>query len=115
MPKKMKKVVLQVIPIEFIWIEEAKEVILYGEFIENSTKKIKLDKINGVFRKIIKLKRGKYFYKFIVDDIWRCNPDFPQAVDLDGNLNNIIDISDPDRAFRVIDNNSIKELGNINR
>lgn len=39
----------------------------------------------------------------MVDGVWRCNPDFPQAVDSDGNLNNFIDITDPDCSLRLPD------------
>lgn len=50
-----------------------------------------------------KLKKEKYFYKFIVDGVWRCHPDFPQAVDSNGNLNNFIDVNDPDLGFHLSD------------
>jgi 5'-AMP-activated protein kinase regulatory beta subunit len=91
-----------VIPIEFIWVEGGQDVKLAGDFLGKWTQTMPMEQKSGVFRKTLKLRRGKYFYKFIVDGIWRCNPDFPQAVDSEGNLNNVIDISDPDRALRLV-------------
>ena len=52
-----------------------------------------------------KLKPGKYYYKFIVDGVWRCNPDFPETVDENGNLNNYIDTQE------VENESNIGELG----
>ena len=37
-------------------------------------------------------KPGKYFYKFIVDGEWVCNEDDPINNDLNGNINNYLEI-----------------------
>jgi len=36
-----------------------------------------------------------------VDGVWRCHPDFPQAVDSDGNLNNFIEVSDSELGTHI--------------
>eukprot|EP01035_Chromulina_nebulosa_P020467 gene20467-26557_t len=46
------------------------------------------------FTYIHNLKRGKHAYKFIVDDEWRYSPDQPTIADIEGRINNYIDISE---------------------
>ena len=46
------------------------------------------------FTYIHNLKRGKHAFKFIVDDEWRFAPDQPTVADIEGRINNFIDVSD---------------------
>ena len=46
------------------------------------------------FTYIHNLKRGKHAFKFIVDDEWRFAPDQPTVEDIDGRINNFIDVTD---------------------
>jgi hypothetical protein len=38
--------------------------------------------------------QGKHAFKFIVDDEWRFAPDQPTVADIEGRINNFIDVSD---------------------
>lgn len=38
--------------------------------------------------------KGKHAFKFIVDDEWRFAPDQPTVADIEGRVNNFIDVSD---------------------
>ena len=46
------------------------------------------------FTYIHNLNRGKHAFKFIVDDEWRFAPDQPTVADIEGRINNFIDVSD---------------------
>ena len=46
------------------------------------------------FTYIHNLKRGKHAFKFIVDDEWRFAPDQPTVADIEGRINNFIDVTD---------------------
>ncbi|KAF0693200.1 Aste57867_15794 [Aphanomyces stellatus] len=46
------------------------------------------------FTYIANLPRGKHAYKFVVDEEWRFAPDQPTVADVDGNINNYVDVSD---------------------
>ena len=46
------------------------------------------------FTYIHNLKKGKHAFKFIVDDEWRFAPDQPTVADIEGRINNFIDVSD---------------------
>ena len=45
-------------------------------------------------RYIHNLKKGKHAFKFVVDDEWRFAPDQPTVADIEGRINNFIDVSD---------------------
>ena len=42
------------------------------------------------------LKKGKHAFKFVVDDEWRFAPDQPTVADIEGRINNFIDVTDFD-------------------
>jgi len=46
------------------------------------------------FTYIHNLKKGKHAFKFIVDDEWRFAPDQPTVADIEGRINNFMDVSD---------------------
>ena len=45
------------------------------------------------------VEKTKLFFKFIVDGIWRYSTEYPQAPDDNGNLNNYLDLRDPERSI----------------
>ena len=48
------------------------------------------------FTYIHNLKKGKHAFKFVVDDEWRFAPDQPTVADIEGRINNFIDVTDFD-------------------
>ena len=46
------------------------------------------------FSYVHNLKRGKHAYKFIVDDEWRFAPDQQTVADVEGRINNFVDVSE---------------------
>lgn len=42
----------------------------------------------------VREQKGKHAFKFIVDDEWRFAPDQPTVADIEGRVNNFIDVSD---------------------
>ena len=40
--------------------------------------------------------KGKHAFKFVVDDEWRFAPDQPTVADIEGRINNFIDVTDFD-------------------
>ena len=54
-------------------------------------------------RYIHNLKKGKHAFKFVVDDEWRFAPDQPTVADIEGRINNFIDVSDDLSYVRVGD------------
>ena len=45
------------------------------------------------FTYIRSLPRGKHAYKFLVDGEWRFSPDQPTLADAQGNVNNLLDLT----------------------
>ena len=46
------------------------------------------------FTYIHNVNREKHAYKFIVDDVWRHAPDQPTVADIEGRVNNFIDVTE---------------------
>lgn len=55
---------------------------------------IQMHRSGNDFTYIHNLKKGKHAFKFIVDDEWRYAPDQPTVADIEGRINNFIDVSD---------------------
>lgn len=77
----------------FRWNYEGTEVYVTGTFT-NWKEHIKLEKNGNEFSAIKQLSKGIHRYKFIVDGEWRFSPDDNNSPDENGNINNIIDISE---------------------
>eukprot|EP00388_Colpodella_angusta_P000708 GDKJ01002513.1.p1 GENE.GDKJ01002513.1~~GDKJ01002513.1.p1 ORF type:complete len:326 (-),score=49.40 GDKJ01002513.1:117-1094(-) len=93
----------QLIPCVFTWTHGGQEVFITGSFndwsIEN---KIKLVRSTNEFSVVHELPRGIHQFKFIVDDNWKYAPEQATQCDANGNINNIINISNYQyHAFRV--------------
>jgi hypothetical protein len=45
------------------------------------------------------VEKKKLFFKFIVDDVWNYSSEYAQLPDSEGNWNNTIDLTDPERSI----------------
>mmetsp|Transcript_22034 Transcript_22034/g.20033 ORF Transcript_22034/g.20033 Transcript_22034/m.20033 type:complete len:256 (-) Transcript_22034:55-822(-) len=83
----------EIIPTVFKWDHGGKNVYITGTF-NNWERQLPMHRSGNDFTYIHNLKRGKHAYKFIVDDEWRYSPDQPTIADIEGRINNYIDISE---------------------
>ena len=82
-----------VVPTVFRWEHGGREVYITGTF-NGWTRQIPMHRSGNDFTYIHNLKRGKHAFKFIVDDEWRFAPDQPTVADIEGRINNFIDVTD---------------------
>lgn len=82
-----------IVPTVFRWEHGGRDVYITGTFNE-WTRQIPMHRSGNDFTYIHNLKRGKHAFKFIVDDEWRFAPDQPTVADIDGRINNFIDVTD---------------------
>ncbi|KAG5178601.1 hypothetical protein JKP88DRAFT_329184 [Tribonema minus] len=82
-----------VVPTVFRWEHGGRQVYITGTF-NNWEKQIPMHRSGNDFTYIHDLKRGKHAFKFIVDDEWRFAPDQPTVADIEGRVNNFIDVSE---------------------
>lgn len=74
----------------FTWEHPANEVFVTGTF-DDWQKTIKLEKIDGIFQKIVELpKRAVTHYKFVVDGQWAINERNRKDELHDGSVNNVV-------------------------
>ena len=74
-----------------IFFRMPKEVFISGDFDEWKEKHpLSYEKDLGKWACTLKMKKGKYFYKYIVDDNWEINHNDISISDDDGNVNNVI-------------------------
>lgn len=73
----------------FSWEHPADEVYVTGTF-DNWQKTVKLDKVDGVFRKTVELPKTKTQYKFVVNNNWCTNETAPGEDDGHNNYNNVL-------------------------
>lgn len=81
------------VPTVFRWEHGGRQVYITGTF-NSFSRQIPMKKSGNDFTYIHNLKRGKHAFKFIVDDEWRFAPDQPTVADIEGRINNFIDVSD---------------------
>ena len=82
----------------FQWDGNDKNVYLTGDFCQwqqffEMRKYEKEDKNGDIITKfflILFLPKGTYQYKFKINNIWKCNSNFPTCSDADGNINNVV-------------------------
>lgn len=108
------------VPTVFRWEHGGRQVYITGTF-NGWSRQIPMHRSGNDFTYIHNLKRGKHAFKFIVDDEWRFAPDQPTVADIEGRINNFIDVSDfqaytGDRHFeeRTESFNNIKTSTNAN-
>jgi hypothetical protein len=82
-----------IVPTVFKWEHGGRNVYIAGTF-NNWEKQIPMHRSGNDFTYIHNLKRGKHAFKFVVDDEWRFDPDQPTIADVEGRINNFIDITD---------------------
>lgn len=81
------------VPTVFRWEHGGRNVYITGTF-NGWSRQIPMHRSGNDFTYIHNLKRGKHAFKFIVDDEWRFAPDQPTVADIEGRINNFIDVSD---------------------
>ena len=81
------------IPTVFKWEHGGRHVYITGTF-NNWERQIPMHRSGNDFTYVHNLKRGKHAFKFIVDDEWRFAPDQPTIADIEGRINNFIDVSE---------------------
>eukprot|EP01041_Mallomonas_annulata_P012515 gene12515-26370_t len=82
-----------IVPTVFKWESGGKNVYITGTF-NNWERQIPMHRSGNDFSYVHNLKRGKHAYKFIVDDEWRFASDQPTVEDIEGRVNNFIDVSE---------------------
>lgn len=86
---------LEEVPTVFRWEHGGRQVYVTGTF-NNWDKQIPMHRSGNDFTYIHNLKKGKHAFKFIVDNEWRFAPDQPTVADVEGRINNYIDVSEFD-------------------
>lgn len=81
-----------IIPVVFTWTHGGQRVFLAGSF-NGWQEKIPMVRSGLEFCTVQEVPRGKHQYKFIVDDQWRTAQDQMQTHDDNGNVNNVLDIT----------------------
>lgn len=83
----------QAVPMVFRWEHGGRNVYITGTF-NGWSKQCPMHRSGNDFTYIANLTRGKHAYKFVVDDEWRFAPDQLTVADVEGNVNNFVDVSD---------------------
>ncbi|VAH23714.1 unnamed protein product [Triticum turgidum subsp. durum] len=81
----------------FVWNNgrEGDDVELVGDFTSNWKDKLKCNHKGGSrYEAEVRLRHGKYYYKFIVGGNWRHSSSLPSETDEHGNVNNVIRVGD---------------------
>lgn len=81
------------VPTVFRWEHGGRNVYITGTF-NGWSRQLQMHRSGNDFTYIHNLKRGKHAFKFIVDDEWRFAPDQPTVADIEGRINNFIDVTD---------------------
>merc|ERR1719446_409316 len=100
------------VPTVFRWEHGGRQVYVTGTF-NGWSKQIPMHRSGNDFTYIHNLKRGKHAFKFIVDDEWRFAPDQPTVADIEGRINNFIDVSHFQQAYTGDDDFLNPPKGNI--
>ncbi|KAK3121597.1 hypothetical protein QOZ80_8BG0656940 [Eleusine coracana subsp. coracana] len=81
----------------FVWNSgrEGEDVELVGDFTSNWKDKVRCNHKGGPrYEAEVRLRHGKYYYKFIVGGQWRHSSSLPTETDEHGNVNNVIRVGD---------------------
>lgn len=82
----------ETVPTVFRWEHGGRQVYVTGTF-NNWQRQIPMHRSGNDFTYIHNLQKGKHAFKFVVDDEWRFAPDQPTVADVEGRINNFIDVS----------------------
>ncbi|MQM13787.1 hypothetical protein Taro_046716 [Colocasia esculenta] len=89
--------------VSFVWSNgclEGEEVYLIGDFTGNWKDSIRLAHKGGSrYEAEIRLRHGKYSYKFIVGGQWRHSTSLSTESDQSGNINNVIQVGSEDEEY----------------
>jgi hypothetical protein len=83
----------ELVPTVFRWEHGGRQVYITGTF-NNWEHQLPMHRSGNDFTYIANLKKGKHAFKYIVDEEWRFAPDQPTVADIEGRINNFIDVSD---------------------
>ena len=94
----------------FVWKEGGTLVKIVGSF-NKWKEQIVMDKdpLDNSFKYKLRLKRDKYEYKFIVDNVWKCSRQQAVKADERGNANNFIDLTNYKLSKNNIKNSKTKK------
>ena len=103
-------------PFKFEYKGEGKSVLLAGDFLDNwkSIKVMIKNNETGIFERLVYLPKGKYQFKFIVDNKWVCSSQYPTIPDERGIINNFIDLTNYFPPENLIKEELKKKLGEKN-
>ncbi|CAL5980601.1 5'-AMP-activated_protein kinase [Hexamita inflata] len=91
---------LQPVPTQFYWTQPGSSVYLCGSFNNWRERIPMIQEQLGIWKVTRDLLPGKYQFKFIVDQTWRCSKDY-QTVSEAGNINNVIIVQRPVKKAEV--------------
>ena len=102
----------ELVPFKFEWKEEDNnpnreiEVMLTGTFLNNWDSYVKMDKNpdTNIYEYEILLPRAKHFFKYIINNKWKCSDLYPTEKDNSNNINNYIDLTNYNKKKRIIKN-----------
>lgn len=80
------------VPTIFQWTHGGTQVFITGTFT-NWSNKIPMSRSGNDFSYMQSLTKERHEYKFIVDGEWRIAPEQPTVTDVDGNINNLLDLT----------------------
>jgi len=92
----------------FKWTYGGNSVFVTGTFT-GWKDHVPLQKVGNEFNTILRLPKGIYYYKFIVDGEWKFSPDDFTAPDEHGNINNIIDTTTIESVNKIMGMESIDD------
>jgi 5'-AMP-activated protein kinase regulatory beta subunit len=81
----------ETVPTQFKWTHGGEQVFVTGSFNKWQGKIVMKQNEAGEFTLVLNILPGVHQYKFIVDDVWRLNPDSPTIED-SSVTNNIIEV-----------------------
>lgn len=91
--KPKKKKANNLTSVCFRWGYGGDNIYLVGSFT-NWTEHLPMEKNGDEATKILQLEKKEHYYKFIVNGDWRFAPDQQTVADHNGNINNVIDLTD---------------------
>ena len=81
-----------IVPTVFRWEHGGRTAYITGTF-NNWERQIPMHRSGNDFSYVHNLERGKHAFKFVIDDEWRFAPDLPTVADVEGRINNFIDVT----------------------
>jgi len=100
------------IPVVFTWNHGGNQVLLAASF-NGWQAPIPMVRSGNEFSVVHELPRGVHQYKFIVDDQWRFAGDQPKTTDREGNMNNVLDISNYQKFQASMHDQDTRTFGQI--